>query len=158
LAAGANVNAPIKGSAYDGQTALMLAAERGWVGLVRHLLKAGADVNQVSSSGDTALSRVSLCDSPPRKKRPVSRTAADPEGVVRELLSAGAWPDADALESAALFGRLGVAQLLLAAGADPMAPVGAARRRFRLRWTITSRSWSRCSSAPGPTRAARTRR
>src|SRR5262249_59527887 len=46
-------------------------------------------------------------------------TAREPEGVVGELLRGGARPDADALEAAGLFGRVGVARLLLAAGADP---------------------------------------
>jgi len=119
LAAGANVNAPTRGSVYDGETAIMLAARRGWLGLVRQLLKAGADPNHASSSGDTALGLVSHCDARPLKGRPALRTAPDPEGVTRELLNAGARPGADALELAALFGRLGVARLLIAAGVNP---------------------------------------
>src|SRR5262249_44631011 len=65
LAAGANVNAPTRGSVYDGETAILVAARRGWLGLVRQLLKAGADPNHASSSGDTALGLVSHCDGRP---------------------------------------------------------------------------------------------
>jgi ankyrin repeat protein len=119
LAAGADVNAPTRGSIYDGETAIMEAARSGWVVLVRQLLKAGADPNRVSSSGDTALVLVSHCAAPSRKGRMSSRTARDPEGVVRELLNASAKPNAWALQVAALFGRLGVARLLLAAGVKP---------------------------------------
>src|SRR5262245_1565843 len=80
LAAGANVNAPTRGGIDDGETALMLAARRGWIVLVRQLLAAGADPNLASASGDTALDLVSHCDAraPGQSK---NRRTRDPEGV-----------------------------------------------------------------------------
>jgi ankyrin repeat protein len=118
LEAGADVNAPTRGSIHDGETPLMVAARAGWLGLVRQLIEAGADPNHASASGETALSLASLCY-PRRAKGRAKRTDPDPESVVGELLRAGTRSTVDALESAALFGHVGVARLLIAAGADP---------------------------------------
>jgi ankyrin repeat protein len=46
----------------DGDTALMLAAERGHIELVKVLLKNGADVNAANLNGETALMRAAEND------------------------------------------------------------------------------------------------
>jgi uncharacterized protein len=55
---GADVNA----RDCDGDTALMLAAERGHIELVKVLLKNGADVNAENLNGETALMRAAEND------------------------------------------------------------------------------------------------
>jgi ankyrin repeat protein len=58
---GAGVNA----RAYDGTTALMVAAEWGRPILVRILLRRGANVNARDNEGYTALAIAQATDSPP---------------------------------------------------------------------------------------------
>lgn len=126
LAAGADVNAPVKASdtsrqpVDEGRTPLMLAAGRGWHALVKQLLAAEANPNLRSAPTlrVTALGMAAGCEDQPPKGRKPKRTDPDPEGVVRDLLAAGAKPDVWALESAAIHGRAEIARLLIAAGAD----------------------------------------
>src|SRR5262245_2263064 len=107
LAAGADVNARAAGQPREGRTPLMLAAGRGRLDLVRLLLAAGADVHALDVWGFSALASACLG----------GKTAAY-EGVVRELLAAGAKPDALALANAASSGSLAMVRMLVAAGAD----------------------------------------
>jgi ankyrin repeat protein len=53
LALGEKAGVNTKGS--EGQTALLLAAEKGWIPVVEALMKAGADVKIASADGETAL-------------------------------------------------------------------------------------------------------
>ncbi|MEU9117505.1 ankyrin repeat domain-containing protein [Streptomyces sp. NPDC048483] len=63
LADGADINAPDPRSTFfDGQTALISAANSGLGDMVRLLLSAGADVNVRSTSGWTALMRACNAD------------------------------------------------------------------------------------------------
>ncbi|HEY1186106.1 MAG TPA: ankyrin repeat domain-containing protein [Gemmata sp.] len=126
LAAGANVDGPIMPSDVsrqpidEGRTALMLAANRGWLALVKQLLAAGADPNLQAAPPlcDTALSVAASCEEKPPQGRKPKRTDPDPVAVVRELLTAGAKPNVWALESAVSCGQAEIARLFLAAGVD----------------------------------------
>jgi ankyrin repeat protein len=99
IAKGADVNAWSYGS-----TALMLASDKGHLGVVQALLAAGADVNAKTSYGSTAL------------------TVASSNGhldVVQALLARGADVNGSgALGGASANGHLEVVQALLAKGAN----------------------------------------
>lgn len=111
IAAGADVNARTKGDVGDGRTALMLAADRGRLDLVRTLLAAGTDLAAKDSNSMSALGIA--CSS--------GKTAAYAK-VVGALLAAGAKPDAEALAFASGDNSTEIVRLLLAAGADVNAP------------------------------------
>ena len=95
---------------YDGETALMRAADNDHPEIVKMLLAAGANPNAARSDGWTALMQT-----------------ADPE-IVKVLLAAGANPNAatengnTALIDAGIYGReIEIVKMLLAAGANPNA-------------------------------------
>uniref|UniRef100_L2FZT5 Multiple ankyrin repeats single kh domain-containing protein n=1 Tax=Colletotrichum fructicola (strain Nara gc5) TaxID=1213859 RepID=L2FZT5_COLFN len=106
---------------WDPLTPLQRAAWAGDISLIQELIEYGADVNESSSDGDTAL-----------------EVAAQRGyfGIVQRLLELGVNPNAPgdvshgdrtAIESAAEHGRLDIVQLLLNSGAETS---GRGRRQF----------------------------
>jgi len=98
-------------SVYQGDTTIILASQRGSEGLVRELVRLGAEVNARSNEGSDAL----LCAS-----------GHGHPAVVAMLLDDGADPNTrnqnySALGLAAAFDRLPVCQLLLGRGAELLA-------------------------------------
>jgi uncharacterized protein len=92
LARGADINAPDpRHPFYDGQTVLIIAANRRQAGLLSWLLARGADVNARSASGWTALLRA--CN-------------AGHTEAARILLYAGADPGIENDEGYTAYGRI----------------------------------------------------
>jgi ankyrin repeat protein len=97
-------------AADDGATALMIAAQAGEAGLVRVLLKRGADPNARNANGGTPLMHAAMSGDP---------------AIIEDLIAAGAELDAvaklgwSALLLAAAKGNAGAADVLLRAGAQP---------------------------------------
>ena len=108
LAEGADVNARVAETSTSlRSTPLMMAAYRGRLDLLRQLLEAGADVHARSQHGITALA----CAGWGGKSSAYGR-------VMRELIAAGAKPDAEALTAAARHGSPEMVQVLVDAGAN----------------------------------------
>ena len=93
-------------------TALMLAADRDDLPLVRVLLAAGAKVDAQSDDGETALVRAAS------ESGTVVRALLDAGADVKLRLKSGASQGATALAAAVLSGRVETVAALLAAGAD----------------------------------------
>eukprot|EP01062_Namystynia_karyoxenos_P058982 TRINITY_DN50406_c0_g1_i1.p3 TRINITY_DN50406_c0_g1~~TRINITY_DN50406_c0_g1_i1.p3 ORF type:complete len:301 (+),score=107.08 TRINITY_DN50406_c0_g1_i1:72-905(+) len=104
-----------------GRSALYLASERGLLGALRLLLKAGSDPNQSTPAGCTPL--LAAVEMPARA--PGGDSAADSDQAVAALLFAGASPrQPECVLAAAERGMYSTVRRLLNAGAPP-----AARRR-----------------------------
>lgn len=106
IAAGADVNAPVVKDKEERESPLCLAAEAGDVRIVRLLLAAGADVNYKDKYDITPLS-CATCDKKPGH-----------EAVMKELLSAGAKSNYQAMVGASRSGSPAMIEMLAAAGAD----------------------------------------
>lgn len=111
-----------------GSTAIIFAAEAGDAESARHLLAAGAHVNDTAADGASALVRAAFAGQP---------------AVARVLIDAGADVNAagagySALHAAALRGDLATVNALLVAGANPDAQLtkGSPVRRFGSQWAL----------------------